>query len=108
MIASCDGIFEQPIARDGVGIWLSYLPARLNRLAESIPWNSLESIPGLLKSLKILSLALFLPVALLSCGYPAKPTRYSKDSKFNISLKISILYVRKWCSSVHVHNEAEG
>jgi hypothetical protein len=41
-------------ARNWVGIGLSYRPARLHRLAESIPYNRfLRSIPGLLKSFKI-------------------------------------------------------
>ncbi len=44
------GIIEQSMGAGPVGIELSYRPARLRRLAESI---SLESIPGLLKSLKI-------------------------------------------------------
>jgi hypothetical protein len=34
-------------------IGLSFRPARLHGLAESFPWNSLESIPGFLKSLQI-------------------------------------------------------
>jgi hypothetical protein len=43
---SSAGILEQSIgARNRVGIWLSYRPARLHRLA--------ELIPGLLESLKI-------------------------------------------------------
>ena len=47
--ASCAGILEQSMgARNRVGIGLSHRPARLHRLA--------ESIPGLLKSLKIPSL----------------------------------------------------
>jgi hypothetical protein len=34
------GILEQSMwARNRVGIWLSYRPARLHRLAESFPWN---------------------------------------------------------------------
>jgi hypothetical protein len=34
------GIFKQSMgARNRVGIGLSYRPARLHRLAESIPWN---------------------------------------------------------------------
>jgi hypothetical protein len=34
------GIFEQSMgARNQVGIGFSYLPARLHRLAESLPWN---------------------------------------------------------------------
>jgi hypothetical protein len=52
--------FRQPMAaRNRVGTGLSYWPARLYRLAELIPWNrvlgidSLESILGLLESLKI-------------------------------------------------------
>jgi len=44
-------------ARNRVGMWLSYRPARLHRLAELIPIDSLESILGHLKSLKITSLA---------------------------------------------------
>jgi hypothetical protein len=44
--ATSAGILEQSKgARNRLGVGLSYLPARLNRLA--------ESIPGLLKSLKI-------------------------------------------------------
>jgi hypothetical protein len=36
------GIIEQSMgARNQVGIGLSYRPARLHRLAESIPWNGL-------------------------------------------------------------------
>jgi hypothetical protein len=36
----CVGIFEQYMgARNQVGIGFSYRPARLHRLAESIPWN---------------------------------------------------------------------
>ncbi len=39
---NCAGIFEQSMgARNRVGIGLSYRPARLQRLAESIPWNRL-------------------------------------------------------------------
>jgi hypothetical protein len=45
------GILGQSMgARNREGIGLSYRPARLHRLAESIPF---ESIPGLLKNLKI-------------------------------------------------------
>jgi hypothetical protein len=34
------GILEQFVgARKREGIWLSYRPARLHRLAESIPWD---------------------------------------------------------------------
>jgi len=45
-ILSGAGILEQSMrAKNGVGIWLSYRPARLHRLA--------ESIPELLLSLKI-------------------------------------------------------
>ncbi len=34
------GIFKQSMgARNRVGIGLSYLPARLHRLAELVPWN---------------------------------------------------------------------
>jgi hypothetical protein len=41
-ISSCAGIFRQPMrARNRVGIRLSFRPARLHRLAESIPWNRL-------------------------------------------------------------------
>ncbi len=37
---TCAGILEQSIgARNRVGIMLSYRPARLHRLTESIPWN---------------------------------------------------------------------
>ncbi len=44
------GILEQSMgARNRVGIGLLYLPARLHRLCGI---DSLESIPGLLKSLK--------------------------------------------------------
>jgi hypothetical protein len=44
------GILEQStIARNRVGIWLSNRPARVQRLAESVP---LESIYGFLKSIK--------------------------------------------------------
>ncbi len=47
-------ILEQSVgARKRVWIGLSYRPARLRRLAESIPWNLFH---GLLKSLKIPSL----------------------------------------------------
>jgi hypothetical protein len=36
----CAGIFKQYMgARNRVGIGLSYLPARLNSLAELVPWN---------------------------------------------------------------------
>jgi hypothetical protein len=36
----CTGILEQSIgARNRVGIGMSYRPARLHRVAESIPWN---------------------------------------------------------------------
>ncbi len=36
----CAGILEQPMgSRNRVGIELSYRPARLHRLAKSIPWN---------------------------------------------------------------------
>jgi hypothetical protein len=36
----CAGILEQSVgARNRVGIWLSYRPARLHRMAELIPWN---------------------------------------------------------------------
>jgi len=45
---ACSGILEQG-TRNRVGTGLSYRPARLHRLAESIPWNR----SGLLKSLKI-------------------------------------------------------
>jgi hypothetical protein len=49
-VTPCTGILEQSIgARNRVGKGLPYRPARLHRLA--------ESIPGLLKSLKIPSLA---------------------------------------------------
>jgi hypothetical protein len=38
--ATCAGIFEQSMgARNQVGIGFSYQPARLLRLAESVPWN---------------------------------------------------------------------
>ncbi len=48
------GIFKQSMgSRNQVGIGLSYRPARLHRLAGI---DSLESIPGLLKSLKIRAL----------------------------------------------------
>jgi len=54
------GILEQSMgSRNRVRIGLSNRPARLHRLAESIPWNeidSLESIPGLLNSLNIWAL----------------------------------------------------
>jgi hypothetical protein len=37
---ACAGILEHSMeARNRVGIGLSYRPARLHRLAESIPWN---------------------------------------------------------------------
>jgi hypothetical protein len=53
------GIFKQSMgARNRVRIGFSYRPARLRRLAESI---SLESIPGLLKSLKIPAQMFFFP-----------------------------------------------
>ena len=50
------GIFKQSMrARNRVGIGLSYWPARLNSLAESVPWNQF------LSSLKVLKIrALFL------------------------------------------------
>jgi hypothetical protein len=52
--SSCAGIFKQPVeAKNRVGIGLSYRPTRLHRKAELIP---MESIPGLLKSLKIRAL----------------------------------------------------
>jgi hypothetical protein len=36
----CAGIFKQSLgARNRVGIGFSYRPARLDRLAEFIPWN---------------------------------------------------------------------
>jgi hypothetical protein len=39
-VVGCAGILEQSMgARNQVGIGLSYRPARLHRLAESIPWN---------------------------------------------------------------------
>ncbi len=48
---SCAGILEQSMeARNQVGIGLSYRPSRLNRLAESIPWN--RFLASLIKSLK--------------------------------------------------------
>ncbi len=54
-LLNCAGILEQSMgARSRVGIGLSYQPARLHRLAESIP---LESVPGLLKRLQIRPLA---------------------------------------------------
>jgi hypothetical protein len=50
-------ILEQSVgARKRVWIGLSYRPARLRRLAESIPWNLFH---GLYKSLKIPSLVCF-------------------------------------------------
>jgi hypothetical protein len=52
--APCAGIFKQSMgARNQVGIVLSYRTARLQWLAELIFF---ESIPGLLKSLKIRAL----------------------------------------------------
>jgi hypothetical protein len=37
---ACAGIFKQSmVARNRVGIGLSYRPARLHRLAEFIPWD---------------------------------------------------------------------
>ncbi len=49
------GIFKQSMgARNRVGIGLSYHPARLHRLAESIPWNRFL---GILKGLQIRALA---------------------------------------------------
>ncbi len=40
---ACAGILQQYVgARNRVGIGLSYRPARLHRLAESNPWNSLN------------------------------------------------------------------
>ncbi len=51
-MTNCAGIFEQSMgARNRVGIGLSVRPARLHFLAV----NSLESIPGLLKSLNTVS-----------------------------------------------------
>ncbi len=39
-VVNCAGIFEQSMgARNQVGIGFSYRPARLHRLAESIPGN---------------------------------------------------------------------
>jgi hypothetical protein len=39
-VGSSAGIFEQSmVARNRVGIGLSFRPARLHRLTESIPWN---------------------------------------------------------------------
>jgi hypothetical protein len=54
----CAGTLEQSLmARNRIGLGLSYRPARLHRLAESIPWNRfLGTIPGPLKSLKMPSL----------------------------------------------------
>jgi hypothetical protein len=41
---ACAGILEQSMgARNRVGIGLSYWPARLHRLEESIPWNRFDS-----------------------------------------------------------------
>jgi hypothetical protein len=52
------GIFKQSMgARNPVGIGLSYRPARLHRLAAGV-MDSLESILGLLKFLKIQALCL--------------------------------------------------
>jgi hypothetical protein len=52
---SCAGIFKQSVGtRKRVGIGLSYRPARLHRLLAE--FDSLDSIPGLLKSLKIRAL----------------------------------------------------
>jgi hypothetical protein len=51
------GIFKQSMgARNREGIGLSYRPARLHRLAELMPW---ESIPRLIKTLKIRPLLIF-------------------------------------------------
>ncbi len=48
---SCAGILEQSVGtRYRVGIGLPYLPARLHRLAESIPLNRFQ---GRFKSLEI-------------------------------------------------------
>ncbi len=61
------GILEQSMwARNRVGIRLSYRPARLHRLGESIPWNQ---IPGLLKCFKIPSLEKKPSSICLLCGY---------------------------------------
>jgi hypothetical protein len=57
MFKICAGILEQSMgSRNRAGIRLPYRPARLHRLAKTI---SLESIPGLLKSLKIPFLVVF-------------------------------------------------
>jgi hypothetical protein len=63
------GIFKQSVGvRNRVGIGLSYRSARLKRLAELIPClaYSLESILGLLKSLKIRAQYCNVPVT--GCG----------------------------------------
>ncbi len=75
----CAGILEQSMgARNRVGIGLSYRPARLHRLAESI---SLESIPGLLKSLKIPSQEKFLlPLLLPPPPLPPPPSLHGLPS----------------------------
>jgi hypothetical protein len=55
-VLSCAEIFKQSMgARNRVGIGLPCRPARLHSLAELVP--SLESILGLLKSLKIRTLS---------------------------------------------------
>jgi hypothetical protein len=51
IIITCAGILKQSMGpRNRVGIGLSYRPARLHKLAESIPWNWLTR--GSLKVLK--------------------------------------------------------
>jgi hypothetical protein len=56
-VAESAVIFSQSMgARNREGIGLSYRPARQHSLAELVPSTSLESILGLLKSLKIRAL----------------------------------------------------
>jgi hypothetical protein len=67
---SCAGIFKQSMgARNKVGLWLSYRPARLHNLAEI---GFLESILGHRKSLKIRVLGrAFLDRLRNCCGTPS-------------------------------------
>jgi hypothetical protein len=80
------GIFKQSMGTwNRVGIELSYRPARLHRLVELIPWNS---IPRHHKSLKIRLLSTVLDVFhvwnTVTCACPAPLLEYTVKKRFAV------------------------
>ncbi len=87
-IENCPGIFVEqsmgPINRAGIG--LSYRPARPHRLPEI---NSLESITGLLKSLKIPLLKIFSPLFWMKKRYKVSAIPFLLYNKVKNSIFLS-------------------